>query len=328
MTGVASVTEGDRQRAAKIGTELMHAFYESREQDLVYDCNLIKHFLEAILKKSGFSGLAVDAKAKERNSAVEKISRKCFDMKSNYAQRILAGEHPSEIVTDLVRARVTCRFSDQIDQVAAIIRGNLILSESDEEDHRTSDRFDAFGYAALHLIGMPVQGASTNMYFSGCKFELQVRSALMDIWGVVNWDIAYESQKEVPFEIKRRLSSVSALFYLIDREFIGIRDGSLMLASDGGQPPKEDLERELDASLVSALKKRQIQFSEDEVLNFRRIKARLSTEVDTGRLSYLLQVTDQLVVYLLDTKKFRWVVEDNVVELVDKLNVEAVVAVG
>lgn len=240
MSSITSVTEDDRQRAAKIGMELMHAFYESREPDLVHDCNLIKLYLESLLKRSGFSGLAVDAQAKKRSSAVEKIARKCSDIRSNYAQRILDGEHPSEIVTDLVRARVTCRFSDQIDQVAAIIREKFVLSDADEEDHRKSDRFDAFGYAALHLIGMPVQGASTNMYFSGCKFELQVRSSLMDIWGVVNWDIAYATQEEIPFEIKRRLSSVSALFYLIDREFIGIRDGALVLASNHDQPPNED----------------------------------------------------------------------------------------
>ena len=50
----------------------------------------------------------------------------------------------------------------------------------------------------------------------------------MDIWSVVNWDIGYKSGKEVAPEIKRRLAGVSALFYLVDREFMGIRDDAVL----------------------------------------------------------------------------------------------------
>ena len=223
------LNDSDIDRAIKLGKSSLAAFYDSRQGDLQYDCDHLEKHLRSLLERNGFPSLEITCKPKELKSALQKIERKCLDAESGYADRILDGIPAEDIMTDLVRGRITCHFSDQIDMVAQQIKKHFTVIPDFSEDHQLPTRFAEFGYHALHLIfEPPTMSGGIQTYFSDRRIEIQIRSALMDIWSVVNWDIGYKSGKEVAPEIKRRLAGVSALFYLVDREFMGIRDDAVL----------------------------------------------------------------------------------------------------
>jgi ppGpp synthetase/RelA/SpoT-type nucleotidyltranferase len=299
----------DRDRAAAIGTAALGAFYGSRSADLEGDAEFLESHVKRLLTRSGYPSLKVEGRPKARDSAIQKLRRKCADNGSHYFRRILDGEPPQAVLTDLVGIRITCRFSDQIDEVATLIRANYLVRDADCVDHRQPVNYAAFGYAALHLVAEPVKATATQVYYSGCAFEIQIRSSLMDIWSVVNWDIAYTDERDIPQELLRRMSSISALFYLVDQEFTRIRDE----VSEGS---KRTAEEELGSAgvavsfsdkLAVSLAKRGIAFdaAERKVLgeHFARASSYLAKDPSLGALA----TQDAVALFLSDRDRFAWV---------------------
>jgi ppGpp synthetase/RelA/SpoT-type nucleotidyltranferase len=318
MTQLSSL---ERERASNIGQEALSAFYGSREGDLTSDCKQLELSLKNLLARNGFADLKVDTSPKLQASALDKVRRKSLNEKSDYAQRIIDGERPEKIITDLVRGRITCRFSDQIDLVAKLLEQHFEIDHTLSEDHRITNQPNEFGYAALHLICTPLNDGKLQVFFSDCKFEIQIRSSLMDIWGVVNWDIDYKPDREVPFEIQRRLASVSALFYLIDREFIGIReDVSVVKDANQNDYIELDCRLKLDKKTVSQLRKRQIQISDKHASLLIKIKEFLSA-LDVEKLGGIDSLDDGIAFYIMDRYEYRWMLDDETASRVDRLDI-------
>jgi len=316
------ISEQDRDRAAEIGAAALEAFYGSRSNDLECDAEFLRGHFNRLLRRAGYSLLSVEARPKKRSSAISKIRRKCADKDSEYGSRILRGDAPEKILTDLVGIRITCKFSDQIDEVASVIRREFTLRDSECVDHRKPNDYGKFGYAALHLIAEPINATITNVYYSGCAFEIQIRSALMDIWSIVNWDISYTDERDTPYELLRRMSTLSALLYLVDEEFIRIRD-SISLAQNSGNNVIDNPVREillLSSDVISKLAKRGITFSQEE---WERIK-------ECGNLArnYRTQIVEldppmqsgALALYLFDKDRFAWILHENAAKMINEFD--------
>ena len=293
-------------KAAKLGKELLGAFYDSRVADIEADCQQLEDCLHRLLIHNGISDVYVTSKPKERRSALDKIDRKVYNEKSDYAERLLLGEQPQDIITDLVRARIACSFSDDVDKIANIIRKHFVIHEKDCADYRTPDAHGAFGYAALHLVCSSPQ--TEPFFFSGCKFEIQVRSRLMDIWGIVDWDVAYKSRLDVPYEIRRRLSSISALFYLIDREFLEIRDRATETILNSSGP--SDISYDMPMHIIDMMKNRGIIINQECLRQYEYKLNILSTIDDEEFTSRRLRrdLAAEYAIYFSDRNAFKWIV--------------------
>jgi ppGpp synthetase/RelA/SpoT-type nucleotidyltranferase len=310
----------DRERAAEIGVTSIRAFYGSRAGDLDGDCEFLEGHLRRTLDRGGFSALAVKARPKKLSSAIDKIRRKCADANSSYASRLLKGEHPQQILTDLVGARITCKFSDQIDVIEELLKANYKLRNSARMDYRKPKEFGYFGYAALHLVGEPITASATQIYYSGCAFELQVRSALMDIWSVVNWDVAYTDEDDIPYEILRRMSTLSALFYLVDQEFIRIRTEASLGPERSAFAHKSPMAFEFSPAVAQALARRSINASEleHEDLLSSRTKAQYYYSKDSSLGRHV--TVDALALYLLDKERFSWLINHEVLHILGEID--------
>jgi ppGpp synthetase/RelA/SpoT-type nucleotidyltranferase len=320
MGCTANLSVDDRNRATEIGVAAITAFYGSRSLDLESDSEFLKGHFSRLLRRSGYSSLTVETRSKELDKAIEKIRRKCADENSQYSARILAGEPPERILTDLVGVRITCKFSDQIDEIEKLVRANCVLREAERIDYRRPKHYGNFGYAALHLVADPIE-ASSSVYFSGCAFELQIRSALMDIWGVVNWDIAYTDERTLPYELLRRMSTLSALFYLVDQEFIRIRDEMAdRVAITLNSQETEGDNFQFSPDVAAALLKRGIAFEPLERVKLVECSKKAQTYFSRDVVLENNTTLDALALYLFDRDKFAWIVNDLSIKAVDDID--------
>jgi ppGpp synthetase/RelA/SpoT-type nucleotidyltranferase len=321
VTASDEISPDDRERAFQVGLAAINAFYGSRWSDLEDDSDFLRGYFERILRRGGYSALAVSSRPKKLESVKDKLKRKCNDHSSDYATRLLNGEPPERIFTDLIGVRITCKFADQVDPIEKLIVANHSLRERDREDYRLPNHYGKFGYAALHIISEPIESTPTQVYFSGCPFEIQVRSALMDIWGVVNWDIGYTEERKIPYQLLRRMSTLSALFHLVDSEFIRIRDEVLSGLSElpsGGAERASSTFQVLTDELTSALAKRSIIISAPERSSLGEC-FNLATDFYKSNLKIEGRATvEELAVFFLDREKFRWVIDDFVFDLIVK----------
>jgi len=317
------ISDADRATAAKVGVAAIEAFYGSRLEDLDGDCQFLHSHLERLLKRSGFGSLKIETRSKGLDSVVAKLQKKCADPASNYCQRILGGETPDKIITDLVGVRITTQFSDQIDEVAELIKKNFSISPEECVDHRVPSSHDKFGYAALHIVANPIETTSTLIYFTDCKFEVQIRSALMDIWSVVNWDIAYKGESDVPSEILRRISTLSALFYLVDQEFTRIRDETTEVSAELARD--QDCLNGFDSTylsedVASALRRRGIVFCDDERTQLQACYEEVGRYFEYDRTLEKIVQRDTLAVFLLDRERFSWIISQDVKSAVENID--------
>ncbi|HEY4848750.1 MAG TPA: RelA/SpoT domain-containing protein [Methylocella sp.] len=283
------------------------------------DAEFLRGYFERLLCRCGYSSLIVEARPKPLASAIDKIRRKCADENSPYCSRILNGEPPERILTDLVGVRITCKFSDQIDEVEALLAKNFSLRDIERIDHRKPKHYGNFGYAALHLVADPIQTSVTQIYFSDCAFEIQIRSALMDVWSVVNWDIAYTEERKAPYELLRRMSTLSALFYLVDQEFIRIRD-EMSEESNALRSVTGDQAFEFSTEIAGALAKRGITFDlrdRAKLVDFaEKARTYIAKDGDLGRIV----TVDALALYLFDRDRFAWIVNERTAKAVDDID--------
>jgi len=144
----------------------------------------------------------------------------------------------------------------------------------------------------------------------------------MDIWSIVNWDISYTDERDTPYELLRRMSTLSALLYLVDEEFIRIRD-SISLAQNSGNNVIDNPVREillLSSDVISKLAKRGITFSQEE---WERIK-------ECGNLArnYRTQIVEldppmqsgALALYLFDKDRFAWILHENAAKMINEFD--------
>lgn len=131
-------------------------------------------------------------------------------------------------VTDLIGLRVITYYDDEVDAVASLIEKEFSVDELNSIDKRKAHGPDRFGYMSLHYIAS--LGAGRCAFpeyrdFSGMKFEIQVRTLLQHAWAEIEHDLGYKSDKEIPFEFRRKFSRVASFLEEADDAFVRIRNG-------------------------------------------------------------------------------------------------------
>ena len=130
-------------------------------------------------------------------------------------------------ITDIVACRIITLFESDIDVIYKLIKQNFdIVEYNDKRKKNYDDRID-FGYNSLHLL-VKYNEARLNMIeysdYRHIVFEIQIRTILQHSWAEVEHGLGYKSQYEIPKDIRRRLTRLSATLEILDEEFVNIRD--------------------------------------------------------------------------------------------------------
>lgn len=129
-------------------------------------------------------------------------------------------------ITDIVACRIITLFESDIDVIYELIKQNFdIIEYNDKRKKNYDDRID-FGYNSLHLL-VKYNEARLNMIeysdYRDIVIEIQIRTILQHSWAEVEHGLGYKSQYEIPKDIRRRLTRLSATLEILDEEFVNIR---------------------------------------------------------------------------------------------------------
>ncbi|MDH4419533.1 (p)ppGpp synthetase [Acidovorax sp. HMWF029] len=200
------------------------AFYAEQFTGLETACAAFTALVAAVVTQAGGVEIAkVEGRVKDVDECIRKFVRK-------YRPTLEENNTPYEIqhyITDLVGVRVVCLYEDELEKIAAIVRGHFAVIDVTDKVTAVESTEASFGYKGLHLdlkLGSAQRTQATHAAYAQLPFELQVRTIIQDSWSVLDHRIKYK--KSIPGELKRRINVLSALFELADREFRQIRDAT------------------------------------------------------------------------------------------------------
>ena len=159
--------------------------------------------LQHALHEQGIYVTGVEYRVKTEKSLAGKLELKGAKYKS------------IDDITDLVGLRVITFYNDEVDKVAAIVKGVFDIDWKESVDKRKLHELDSFGYNSLHYICRLKSGSP--------RFELQMRTALQHVWSTIEHDTGYKGDVKIPREYKRQFSRLAGMMELIDDEFSRLR---------------------------------------------------------------------------------------------------------
>ncbi|MEG0367187.1 MAG: hypothetical protein RR585_10150 [Coprobacillus sp.] len=128
-------------------------------------------------------------------------------------------------ITDVVACRIITLFENDVDEIFECIKEVFeVIEVNDKRKKNYDDRID-FGYNSLHLLLKFNQERCQLIEYADYKdivFEMQVRTTLQHSWAEIEHGLGYKSQYEIPKDIRRRLTRLSAALELLDEEFVHI----------------------------------------------------------------------------------------------------------
>lgn len=165
--------------------------------------SLLKGSIQDSLANNNIGYARTEFRIKTWDSFCEKIKRKGYDT-------------PFDEMHDLCGFRIIVRNSEETEKICNILKKEFDLIEDDANDPMPNE----FGYRSYHLVvSIKEEWKVVPEYrsYTSFKFEIQVRSELMDTWANISHQIFY---KKGPLgkSIERRLYRLSALMELGDAE--------------------------------------------------------------------------------------------------------------
>ncbi|MEU1556751.1 hypothetical protein ABZ517_29190 [Streptomyces scabiei] len=183
-------------------TEMFNSM-QGRYADL---CSEVSYSLERGIDSAGIKIHSVSSRPKTLESFLGKMERKKY-------------EDPLAQCEDLAGGRVVCLFMSDLDKIRTVIEG-LFDVVSRQDKIQDSDAA-TFGYMSQHYICKLSGGHSGPRYdhISGLKFEIQVRTILMDAWANISHYLSYKNEDSIPQDMVRDFHALSGLLFVADRQF-------------------------------------------------------------------------------------------------------------
>ncbi len=125
-------------------------------------------------------------------------------------------------IWDIAGIRIICRFVEDIERVANIIRqrGGYDLDVIEEEDYITNTKES--GYRSYHMTikykMVTIDGVKE------LPMEIQIRTMAMNFWASIEHSLRYKYSGNLPDELKERLRSCADAAFMLDKEMATIRD--------------------------------------------------------------------------------------------------------
>ena len=202
--------------------------------------------LEIFLQENNILYLSVTGRIKEFDSFIEKINRKKYS-------------DPFQQNEDFCGIRIIVYYQRDIQKIQEIIDREFDILEATVKSEQLA--VNEFGYRSNHSIVKINDGWLAAPNYRGLreiKIEIQIRTILMHTWAEVEHKLAYKNKDQVPKELQRQLSILSAKFEESDDQFQKLKDDieqyrddiKLSVESHGIVPEKSELNYD---SLVALL---------------------------------------------------------------------------
>ena len=217
--------------------------YLSRESGYRDICTEVTYALERNLKANGIKYHSVASRVKTLESFLEKIERKQY-------------LDPLGQMDDLAGIRVVCLFLSDLDRVSAIV--SSLFEVIAKEDKVRQGRAEVFGYMSHHYVCRLSSAHSGPRYdhLKDLRFEVQVRTILMDAWANTSHYLSYKNEDSVPQDLLRDFATLSGLLFVADRQFESLYKASSMSAAHAEKEilrSEEVPSSEINADTVHAL---------------------------------------------------------------------------
>lgn len=223
-------------------------FFEKKERFKEYYLNnilfltsseiVLRNLLSQLLLNSQIGNQPkIIGRVKDKDSCIEKFGLK-------YRKDLEKKKKDYEIkdyISDIIGIRVICIYESDISIVKNLLKSNFELINEIDKTAELLKKVDVFGYKGVHLdLKMKEDRLKLNEYtnFDGISFEVQIRSIVQDAWSEIDHKLKYK--KTISDDLKRRITSLSALFELADREFDAIKIETVKEAESLMRDPQDD----------------------------------------------------------------------------------------
>lgn len=168
----------------------------------------------SLLEEQGLYVTTIEHRIKEEKSLAGKLMLK-------------GGKYESlRDITDIFGIRVITFYTEDVDKVAAIVKGLFDIDWKESVDKRKAHELSSFGYNSLHYIcRLPrkIVYDPAMPELNELRFELQMRTALQHVWSTIEHDIGYKGDVKIPSIYRRQFSRLAGMLELIDDEFSRLR---------------------------------------------------------------------------------------------------------
>jgi putative GTP pyrophosphokinase len=205
----------------------------------------VRGLLETLLTHAEIDVVQIEARAKEPDSFVDKVARR----PGRY-------ENPLEEVRDLAGARIVAYYLSDVAKIGALIEAEFDVNAEHSWRADVVRDNDRFGYLSDHFVvtcGAERQVLAEWQPFATMCVEIQVRTVLQHAWAAIDHKLEYKRTRDVPSQLRRQLSRVSALLEVADEQFEAARGASEQLdASYGSRTSRGDLDLPIDVASLRA----------------------------------------------------------------------------
>lgn len=163
--------------------------------------------LNQAIEAEGIKLHTLVGRVKSLESLREKVERKSYT-------------EPLTQAPDLVGVRVVVLFMSDLARIDTLVgREFEILGTEDKVEGEVDP--STFGYMSRHF-DVRIPATHHGPRYEGIRdvrFEVQVRTLLMDAWANVSHFLAYKGESSIPVELRRDFHALSGLFFVADKHF-------------------------------------------------------------------------------------------------------------
>lgn len=117
-------------------------------------------------------------------------------------------------ILDIAGIRLICQFTDDIYNVADLIRARSDMEVINEKDYVKNIK--PSGYRSYHIIVRykveTVKGTKV------IPVEIQIRTLGMNFWAIIEHSLQYKYNGNIPSHVRERLTSAADAIYTLDNE--------------------------------------------------------------------------------------------------------------
>jgi putative GTP pyrophosphokinase len=204
----------------------------------------LARLLKQVLDHETIQVAQLEARTKTAESFADKIARKS----DKYV-------NPLSEITDLTGLRVILYYPADVVEVGALIEREFDVDWENSVRQGADSEPDRFGYRSDHYIvrlGPQRRRLAEWKPFVDHRAEIQVRTVMQHAWAAVDHKIRYKGD-DLPRDLQRRLSRLSALLEVADEQFAALQRASDdVVVSYRESVARGDLDVALDALSLRA----------------------------------------------------------------------------